>query len=279
MFKPAEQLITVIVPVFNEGLRITENLELLIRELEGHFQQYEILVMSDGSTDDTNNKVFHFKHPSVRFTPLVRNQGKGASVRKGFELAKGDYIFFIDGGMELHPKELRIFFGLMRLYDADIVIGSKRHPQSKVYYPALRRFLSSIYQKLIKALFQVDVTDTQVGMKLFRKEVVQSVLPFLKVDRYGFDLEILSLASLFGFNKMLEAPIQMDYFSKNTRPFLLELMHVLKVGISLMRDTLKLYVRIREIRRHLNSVPKPATIPPTKSSPAVPEYPARSNDP
>lgn len=254
MFKPAEQLITVIVPVFNEGPRIVENLELLIRELEGHFQQYEILVMSDGSTDDTNSKVFAFKHPCVRFTPFVRNQGKGAAVRKGFELSKGDYVFFIDGGMELHPKELRIFFGLMRLYEADIVIGSKRHPQSKVYYPAFRRFLSRIYQKLIKTLFKVDVTDTQVGMKLFRKEVVQSVLPFLKVDSYGFDLEILSLASLLGYTKMLEAPIQMDYFSKNQRSLPMELIHVFKVGLSLMRDTLKLYVRIQEIRRHLNAI-------------------------
>lgn len=256
MFKPAEQLITVIVPVFNEGPRIVENLELLIQELEGHFQQYEILVMSDGSTDDTNSKVFAFKHPCVRFTPFVRNQGKGAAVRKGFELSKGDYVFFIDGGMELHPKELRIFFGLMRLYDADIVIGSKRHPQSKIYYPAFRRFLSSIYQKLIKYLFRVDVTDTQVGMKLFRREVVQSVLPFLKVDRYGFDLEILSLASLFGYKKMLEAPVQMDYFSKNQRPFPIELIHVFKVGVSLLKDTFKLNARIREIRRHLSSVKK-----------------------
>ncbi len=256
MFKPTEQLISVIVPVFNEGARIVDNLELLINEIEDHFEKFEILVMSDGSTDDTNSKVFQFKYPGLRLIPIMKNQGKGAAVRKGLEQAKGDYIFFIDGGMELHPKELRIFFGLMRLYDADIVIGSKRHPQSKVYYPAFRRFLSRVYQKIIKTLFRVDVTDTQVGMKLFRKEVVAAVLPFLKVDRYGFDLEILSLASLFGFNKMLEAPIQMDYFAKNTRGLPRELLHVFKVGMSLMKDTFRLYLRIREIRSHLNSAPK-----------------------
>jgi glycosyltransferase involved in cell wall biosynthesis len=260
MAKPAEQLISVIVPVFNEGDRIVDNLELLISEIEDHFTQFEILVISDGSTDETNAKVFQFKYPGLRLIPFVRNQGKGAAIRKGFEEAKGDFIFFIDGGMELHPKELRIFFGLMSLYEADIVLGSKRHPQSKIYYPAFRRFLSRVYQKIIKTLFKVDVTDTQVGMKLFRREVVQSVLPFLKVDRYGFDLEILSLASLFGFKKMLEAPVQMDYFSKNPRPFVLELVHVFKVGLSLLKDTLKLYLRIREIRSHLSPDPKLAKV-------------------
>lgn len=251
MFTQSDQLISVIVPVFNEGPRIVENLELLIDEIEDHFARFEILVISDGSTDDTNSKVFQFKYPGLRLIPFVKNQGKGAAIRKGFEQSKGDFIFFIDGGMELHPKELKIFFGLMRLYEADIVIGSKRHPQSKVYYPLLRRFLSRVYQKLIKTLFQVDVTDTQVGMKLFRKDVVQAVLPFLKVDRYGFDLEILSLASMFGYQKMLEAPISMDYFSKNPRPLPLELIHVFKVGLSLMKDTMALYFRIREIRSHL----------------------------
>lgn len=251
MFTQSDQLISVIVPVFNEGARIQDNLELLIDEIEDHFARFEILVISDGSTDDTNSKVFQFKYPGLRLIPFVKNQGKGAAVRKGFEQAQGDYIFFIDGGMELHPKELKIFFGLMRLYEADIVIGSKRHPQSKIYYPLLRRILSRIYQKLIKTLFKVDVTDTQVGMKLFRKEVVESVLPFLQVNRYGFDLEILSLASLFGYRKMLEAPITMEYFSKNRRAFPLELIHIFKVGSSLMKDTLSLYFRIRGIKAHM----------------------------
>lgn len=253
MMGDQSQLISVIVPVFNEGARIVDNLELLISEIEDHFAKFEILVISDGSTDETNTKVFQFKYPGLRLIPFVKNQGKGAAIRKGFSEAKGDYIFFIDGGMELHPKELKIFFGLMRLYDADIVLGSKRHPQSKVYYPGFRRFLSRIYQTLIKYLFKVDVTDTQVGMKLFRRDVVQAVLPFLQVNRYGFDLEILSLASLFGFRKMLEAPIQLDYFSRNTRALPLEMVHVFKVGLSLMKDTMALYFRIQEIRRHLKS--------------------------
>lgn len=253
MPSPNDQLISVIVPVFNESLRIIENLDLLIGEVEDHFQRWEIIVVSDGSTDGTNLKVFQFKYPGLRRVIADHNQGKGAAVRMGFQQARGDFIFFIDGGMELHPKELPIFFGLMALYRADIVIGSKRHPQSRVEYPWFRKALSFCYQLWIRRLFNINVTDTQVGMKLFRREVVVSVLPFLKTDRYGFDLEILSLASLLGYTKILEAPVQMEYFAKNKRPLPLELWHVFRVGLSLLKDTVRLYRRIRRLRHEVET--------------------------
>lgn len=251
MFGPSNEFITVIVPVFNEGAKIVDNLDLLISEIENSFNRFEILVVSDGSTDETNVKVFQFKVPGLRLVAIDKNQGKGAAVRRGLMEAKGDYIFFIDGGMELHPKELRIFFGLMHLYEADIVVGSKRHPQSKIEYPWFRKLLSYLYQRLIKKLFNVNVTDTQVGMKLFRRDVIRSVLPMLKIDRYGFDLEILSLAALMGYDNVLEAPVQLDYFSKNRRNIVLELFHVFRIGMSLVRETFQLYGRIRRVRKEM----------------------------
>ncbi len=138
--------------------------------------------------------------------------------------------------------------GLMYLYEADIVIGSKRHPQSNVQYPLHRRVLSWFFQRLVHFLFQVDVTDTQVGIKLFRKEVVDAILPNLEINRYGFDLEMLSLAKLKGYSKVLEAPIRMDYFGKNDRMLIRELFHVARVSFSLLKDTLQLYLRLRHLR-------------------------------
>lgn len=251
LFRIRQQLVTVIVPVFNEVNHIADNLDLLISEIEDHFAHFEILIISDGSKDGTNFRVFQFKHPAVRLIVQEVNQGKGAAIRKGFTQAKGDYIFFIDGGMELHPKELHVFLGLMALYDADIVLGSKRHPQSKVFYPWYRRALSACYQLMIRKLFHVDVTDTQVGMKLFRKEVIHSVLPYLKIDRYGFDLEVLTFAKAMGYDKFLEAPIQLDYFLNQNRFILKDLWHVAKVGRSLMRDMFRLYFRLRVMRQTL----------------------------
>jgi dolichol-phosphate mannosyltransferase len=240
--------LSVVVPVFNEVKNIRANLELLLSEVEPYFAHYEILVVSDGSTDGTNRVLQQWQHPRVRPIIFERNHGKGFVVREGFRAATGTHILFIDGGMELHPREVRIFLGLMDLYQADVVIGSKRHPQSKVYYPFVRRVLSFTLQKIVKRLFDLDVTDTQVGIKLFRSQVIAAILPDLKLDRYGFDLEVLALARLHGFTQFLEAPIQLDYFSRNTRGTLAELIHVCRVGVDMVGDVWKLHRRIRKLK-------------------------------
>ncbi len=244
-------VVSVVVPVFNEAAKLVDNLDLLISEVEEHFLQFEIIVVSDGSTDGTNLTLAHFQDPNVRYKIVSKNLGKGNAVREGFKEARGDYIFFIDGGMELHPKELKIFIGLMALYNADIVIGSKRHPQSKVYYPWYRRFLSALFQKLIHFLFKIDVSDTQVGIKLFKRQVLQDVLPHLEINRYGFDLEILSLANMFGHTEILEAPIRLDYFVQSRR-VAKDLIHVINVGLSLLVDTFKLYFKLKKLRATLD---------------------------
>jgi glycosyltransferase involved in cell wall biosynthesis len=246
----ANALVSVVVPVFNEEAKIIDNLDLLISQIEENFLQFEIIVVSDGSTDGTNLKLAQFQDPNVRFKIVPKNSGKGNAVREGFKEARGDFIFFIDGGMELHPKELRIFIGLMSIYNADIVIGSKRHPQSKVYYPWYRRFLSALFQLLIRFLFKIDVSDTQVGIKLFKRDVLKDILPYLEINRYGFDLEILSLANMFGHKEILEAPIRLDYFVQK-RAISKDLLHVLKVGMSLLVDTFKLHSKLNKLQREL----------------------------
>lgn len=243
----SKSFVSIIVPVFNEGPAIVENLDLLISEIEEYFARFEILVVSDGSTDGTNLKVFSFRHPDLKLVVVEENRGKGHAVRAGFRRAKGDFVLFIDGGMELHPREIKIFLGLMSLYEADMVVGSKRHPQSQVYYPWYRKFLSLLFQLMIRRLFDLDVTDTQVGIKLFRREVIESILPYLEIDRYGFDLEILTLARKMGFSKILEAPIRLDYFDRTKRNLVRDLFHVLRVGTSLVADTFRLYQRLKKI--------------------------------
>ena len=244
---PAAGLLSVVVPVFNEHDMITQNLDLLIEEVEQSFAQFEIIVVSDGSTDGTSERLHSVKHPTVRPIVLPQNEGKGGAVRAGLRQARGAYVLFIDGGMEIHPREIRMFVGLMDLYEADVVIGSKRHPQSQVVYPWYRRLLSWCFQVLVRRLFRLDVTDTQVGIKLFRREVVEAILPDLQIDRYGFDLEMLSLAKLNGFHKMIEAPIRLDYFERRTRFVIRDLIHVVRIGLSLILDTFNLWLRIRRL--------------------------------
>ena len=239
--------LSIIVPVFNEAPQIVQNLNFLIKEVEASFRNFEIIVVSDGSTDETANKILNFPHPGLKPVVIERNSGKGNAVREGFQQASGEYVLFIDGGMEIHPKEIRVFMGLMDLYESDIVVGSKRHPQSRVKYPWYRRSLSWLFQALVRYLFHIDVTDTQVGIKLFRGEIIRAILPHLEINRYGFDLELLSLAKLAGYNRILEAPIRLDYFGPNDRPVATDILHVFRVGFSLLNDTLHLYKRLRKI--------------------------------
>jgi len=239
--------LSVIVPVYNEGSNIQGNLKLLQEEVSRYFKDYEIIVVSDGSTDETNINVKKLENEHLRLIAFEKNKGKGAAVHRGFTEAKGDFLLFIDGGMELHPREIKIFLGLMYLYDADIVIGSKRHPQSNVHYPWYRRILSYLFQTAVRILFHIRVTDTQVGIKMFRKSVICAVLPHLQVTSYGFDLEILGFAARLGFRNILEAPVRLDYFLKNNKGTLRDVIHTMRIGLALLKDVYKLWLRMRKL--------------------------------
>ena len=91
------------------------------------------------------------------------------------------------------------------------MVGSKRHPESRVRYPLLRRVYSSGFQLLVRLLFRVNVRDTQVGAKLFRREMLDTVAPLLLIKRYAFDLEVLAVGAEFGFDRIEEVPVALDY--------------------------------------------------------------------
>ena len=123
----------------------------------------------------------------------------------------------------------------MRLYDPDVVLGSKRHPLSDVYYPPLRRLLSWTYHKLTRLLFRVNVRDTQTGLKLIRRDVLAAVLPRMLEKRYAFDLEFLVVARSLGFARVFEAPVRIDYrFASHVDP---------GPRSRIVRDTLAIFYR------------------------------------
>ena len=239
--------LSVVVPVFNEGINLKAKVALLMKEVTPYFRSCEYLLVNDGSTDGTRSVLAGMDLPNVKIIGYDKNCGKGFAVREGFKASSGDFILFIDGGMELHPRDIKVFLGLMQLYNCDIVMGSKRHPQSQVDYPWSRRLLSFIFQSLVRLVFKVNVTDTQVGLKLLKREVVNAILPHLTIDRYGFDLEMLVLARRKGFRRFLEAPIRLDYFGHNRRSFFREYAHIFRVGLSILKDTWRIYQRLKSI--------------------------------
>jgi glycosyltransferase involved in cell wall biosynthesis len=204
-------LLSVVTPVYNGAGFIAENVEIIRREFARSDVPYELIVVSDGSVDDTAERALAAGHPEVRVLHYDRNVGKGYAVKLGLLAAKGQYVGFIDSDLDLHPAELPAFLEAMEREALDAAIGSKRHPRSQVDYPTRRRAYSWLYQQLIRILFDLDVRDTQVGIKLFRRELVDAVVPHLLVKRYAFDLELLAVANDSGFRRIGELPVRLDY--------------------------------------------------------------------
>jgi len=151
----------------------------------------------------------------VAVKPVVcaKNGGKGAALRAGFDASTGEYVMLLDGDLDINPKQTPFFFEAMAAKGADIVIGSKRHPKSVVQYPWHRRFVSWVYFTLVRMFVGLPITDTQTGMKLFRREVLGESLGRMLVKAYAFDLELLAIAHQRGA-KIAEAPVVIRFGNK-----------------------------------------------------------------
>jgi glycosyltransferase involved in cell wall biosynthesis len=169
-----------------------------------------------------------------------RNEGKGNALICGTAYSKGEYVAFLDADMDLHPEQLESFFTIMKSSGADVVIGSKFHPLSKVDYPRLRRVYSFFYFMLVRSLFGLPVRDTQTGIKLFKREVLERVLPRVLVKRFAFDLELLANVHHFGY-RIVEAPVVVNFNRVCSR---LHLPAVWNVFV----DTLAIFYRMRILR-------------------------------
>ena len=141
---------------------------------------------------------------------LDRNVGKGGALKAGFQASRGRLILLLDGDLEILPGYLPGFIETMEREGADIVIGSKRHPKSRVKYPWHRRFASAVYFSLVRFFIGMPVTDTQTGMKLFRREILSDAIDRMLVKTYAFDLELLSIAYGRGA-KIAEAPVAIKF--------------------------------------------------------------------
>lgn len=203
--------LSVVVPAYREGRRIHDNLKRLIGELDQLDVTYEVVVVSDGNTDATVRESQRLGSPAVRVFHYPMNIGKGFALSLGVDQSVGSLVTFIDADMELDPANIKVFIEVMQARGCDAVIGSKRHPMSKVAYPKFRRLQSAVYQLLVRLLFDLNVRDTQTGLKLFRRQVLGDVVPLLAIKKFAFDLELLVVARQLGYRNICEAPITLDY--------------------------------------------------------------------
>lgn len=206
-----EHKLSVIIPAYKQAKTIVRNVKRIQAVLGKLRYPAELIVVVDGYGDGTFRALKRAAIPAVRATVYMKNQGKGHAVRHGMSLATGDYVAFIDAGMEIDPNGISMLLEHMEWYNADIIVASKRHPVSVVKYPWRRTILSIGYQMIVWILFHLKIRDTQAGLKIFRRKCLVKILPRLLVKRYAFDLEMLAVANHLGFKRIYEAPIKLKY--------------------------------------------------------------------
>ncbi|MEK7622865.1 MAG: glycosyltransferase [Patescibacteria group bacterium] len=242
---PKSKLISVIIPAYKQAATIVKDLTQIQKVLNQIRYPYEIIVIVDGLIDKTWSKIKPLTSTQLKVYLIKTHQGKGYTVRYGMSRAKGDYIAFIDAGMEIDPNGISMLLEHLEWYNADIIVGSKRHLASVVQYPWDRKILSWGYYLLVRWLFGIKVKDTQPGIKIFKRKVLEKILPRLVVKKYAFDIEMLAVAHRKGFTRIYEAPIKLKHkFGSVTNAATLNtIWHMLS-------DTLAVWYRLKILKSY-----------------------------
>ncbi len=237
-------VLSVVVPVYNQADSIAENVRVIRDSVAaGLGGATELIVVSDGSIDDTQEQALAASDERTRVLHYDRNMGKGYAVKIGALEARGRWIAYVDADLDLDPALLPAYVARAEEAGLDFAIGSKRHPGAQVIYPRSRRAASWLFQQFVRLCFRLDVRDTQVGIKVFRREVADEVLPLLLVKRFAFDIELLAVSRALGFGKIEEQPVRLDYRFTGSG------VRSLAVAQALL-DTLAVVYRLRILRTY-----------------------------
>jgi glycosyltransferase involved in cell wall biosynthesis len=199
--------LSVVLPAYNEEEIIEDSLGKVDHVVRGTGYKYELIVVDDGSMDGTAKKATKYakRNGHIRVLSYEKNSGKGHAVKSGFLHAQSDIVVFMDGDLEVEPEQIGLY--VKALEHADIVIGSKWLPQSKVKIPLIRRILSHGFNIVVKLLVGIRFSDTQTGLKAVKKRGLEKVFSKLTVKRYAFDVELLAVANLLGL-RIVELPVK-----------------------------------------------------------------------
>jgi dolichyl-phosphate beta-glucosyltransferase len=229
-------LISIIIPAYNEALRIGNALNEVLRCVRQCDWRAEILVVNDGSTDATAAMVREFaqRHPEVRLLENYENRGKGFSVRHGMLNAVGDILMFTDADLSAPMEEAERLFEALR-QGADIAIGSRWLDRGRqtLHQPLYRQFFGRCFNAITRLVMGLPFADTQCGFKAFRRPVAQTIFQLQRIERWGFDPELLFIALKRGYT-IREVPVTWGHDERSR--------------LSYLKDGLKMLEEIAYIR-------------------------------
>ena len=226
---------SIIIPAYNESSRIRPTLEQILRHIADQNWSAEVIVVDDGSRDDTANIVREYarSHPGVRLVQNPGNRGKGYSVRNGMMHAACDICLFSDADLSSPISEAEKLFAAISA-GADIAIGSRwlRAELQTERQPLYRQLFGRIFNLLLRLVLGLHFKDTQCGFKAFKREAAQRIFPLQRIERWGFDPEILFLARRSGY-KSVEVPVRWAH-SEGTR------LHPFRDGFRMFGDVIQI---------------------------------------
>lgn len=200
--------LSVVLPAYNEEETIRVVIERTDSAARKTGLSYELIVVDDGSEDKTKQEVLRYsrRNDSVRLVECEGNLGKGFALTRGFFNSLGDVIVFLDADTDVEPEGIVDFVEALRY--ADLVIASKRHPESRIEASFSRKFLSCAFNFIVRLVVGMDIKDTQTGLKAVRKSALRQVFPLLSVKRYAFDVELIAVSKLLSL-RIMELPVEL----------------------------------------------------------------------
>lgn len=207
--------LSIVIPAFNEQVRLPET----IRHIEGYLESlnprfHELLIVDDGSTDGTVEAIEEFArtNPCIRILRNPGNKGKGYSVRHGMLEARGEWTLFSDADLSTPIEEFQKLWCTTVRERVEIAIGSRALDPSLigVHQPGFRESAGKMFNRVMRSTIGLSILDTQCGFKLFRSDVARRVFSRQRIDRFGFDVEVLFIAQALGY-RVAEVPVRWNH--------------------------------------------------------------------
>src|SRR5579864_7475806 len=227
---------SIIIPAYNEGARLGTTLDRVLAYVRAQGWDAEVIVVNDGSRDGTADLVRAYaqSQPCLRLLENPGNRGKGYSVRNGMLNANGEVLLFSDADLSSPIEEAPKLFAALQA-GADVAIGSRwLRPELQTQRQALlRQFYGRLFNLALRILLGLNFKDTQCGFKAFTREAAKTIFPLQRIERWGFDPELLYLARKSGL-KVAEIPVAWA--------------HVEGTRISPLRDGMRMFGEVLKIR-------------------------------
>jgi len=236
--------VSVILCAYNEGDVIQDSIDKVDDVMMKTGWDYEILVVDDGSLDDTRQKAIKCRDKRnkdcLKIVGYERNAGKGIAIRAGFAHAEGRFIVAIDSDLDVDPELIPSYVEALKAND--IAVASKWNHKSRTVMTSKRKVLSFGFNGLSRLLIGIKLNDTQTGLKAFRRKVLERMAPKLVVNRYAFDLELMSACNHCGF-KIVELPVNVHVES------MVSFKEILRMAL----DMCKVAYRLRVLKHYQRS--------------------------